>query len=192
MSRQLSLYKYLPKRSIQDETSDSGNITVTNIQEPVLELDTDDLTPSIEPVTDPHGSITSHCIVDDIALTPQCSPCQPTNLKFPGTNFSDKARSFNPGWFQQYGWLEYSNKKDAAYCYPCRLFGSTSILTSRPEKSFNSSGFRDWKHATGSKGMLLGHNNCISHKQSAVAWEQFKVTSKTGSVAEHLGSNRAE
>ena len=28
----------------------------------------------------------------------------------------------------------------------------------------------DRKHATGSKGMLLSHNNCIPHKQAVVAW----------------------
>ena len=89
-------------------------------------------------------------------------------------------------------WLEYSVKKDAAYYYPCRLFGSTSVCTSRPEKAFTTSRFRDWKHATGSKGILLSHNNCISHKQAVVAREQFKATSKTGSVAEQLGSHRAE
>ena len=35
-------------------------------------------------------------------------------------------------------------------------------------------------------------HNSISHKQSIVAWEQLRATSKTGSVAEQLGSNRAE
>ena len=38
----------------------------------------------------------------------------------------------------------------------------------------------------------MTHNNSISHKQSIVAWEQFRATSKIGSVAEQLGSNRAE
>ena len=47
-------------------------------------------------------------------------------------------------------------------------------LYSRPEKafrqSFSTTLFCDWKHATGSKGMLLSHNNCISHNQAVVAW----------------------
>ena len=60
--------------------------------------------------------------------------------------------------FYMGGWS--TLKKDAAHCYLCRMFGSS---TNRPEKaSF------DWKHAAGSKGMLLSHNNCISHKQSVV------------------------
>ena len=70
------------------------------------------------------------------------------------------------------------------------LTPSTGI--SRADKAFITTGFHDWKHATGSKGMLLSHNNCLSHKQAVVAWEQFKATSTTGSVAEQLGSNRVE
>ena len=55
-----------------------------------------------------------------------------------------------------------------------------------------SAGFRDWKHATGTKGVLSTHNNCFFNKESMIAWEQFKSTATTGSVAEQLGSNRAE
>ena len=45
-----------------------------------------------------------------------------------------------------------------------------TALYSKPEKAFSTTLFRDRKHATGSKGMLLSHNNCISHKQAVVAW----------------------
>ena len=73
------------------------------------------------------------------------------------------------------------------------LLNTLSTCTSRPEKVFTTTGFRDWKHATGSKGMLiLSHTNCISHKQAVIAWEQFKATATAGSVAEQLGSGGAE
>ena len=120
-------------------------------------------------------------------MTPQCLPIQPTRITFPVRYFSGKGRSFNSDWFRLYPWLEYSIKKDSAFCYPCRIFGSTSIGTSRPEKAFMSTGFRDWKHATGSKGKLQCHNSSISHKQALV--EQFKATSQTGSIAQQLGNN---
>ena len=161
MSRQLSLYKYIPKRRHTEEeeetTSDSVVInTVSSIQTALVQAE-----------------------ADDLALTPESSPRQPVNVEFPITYFSGKARSFNSDWFRQYPWLEYSVKKDAAFCYPCRLFNLTqsSTGTSRPEKAFTTLGFRDWKHATGSTGMLISHNNCISHKQAIIAWEQFKSTS---------------
>ena len=66
------------------------------------------------------------------------------------------------------------------------------IHLTRPEKAFTSIGFRDWKHATGQKGILANHHNCLSHKQAVVAWEQFRASQNHGSVAEQLGSRRAE
>ena len=196
------MYKYLPKKRHREEeeeecdretTSDSANETITLSNEciekvattPELpEHETDHTHHRIQPIEPNIGSV-DEC--DDISSTPECSPCQPANIQFPVTYFSGKARSYNSEWFRQYLWLEYS-----AYCYPCCLFGSTSICTSRPEKPLNTSGFHDWKHATGSKGILLSHNKCICHKQVVVAWEQFKATSKTGSFVEQLGSHSAE
>ena len=119
-------------------------------------------------------------------------PCQPTGIKFPSTIFSGKPRSFNSTWFDLYPWLEYSVCRDAAFCYACRVFGSVSICTSRPEQAFTTIGFRDWKHATGTKGILATHNQCLSHKQAMVAWEQRKAASQRGSVADQLGSIRSE
>ena len=63
----------------------------------------------------------------------QSSACQPTRIVFPSTYFSGKARSFNPAWYKQWLWLEYSVSKDAAFCYPCHMFStSVSASTSRP------------------------------------------------------------
>ena len=129
--------------------------------------------------------------VDDIALTLDTPPCQPTPFKFPTTKFSGKERSFSAGWFDHYGWLEYSIENDAAYCYSCRTFGSSSIGSCRPEKAFTITGFRNWNHATGSN-MLLMRNNSIAHKQATVAWEQYKSIFKTGSIADQLGNKREE
>jgi len=39
-------------------------------------------------------------------------------------------------------WLEYSIQKDAVFCYPCRVFGTT---TNKSEDTFVSTGFRNWK-----------------------------------------------
>ncbi len=40
--------------------------------------------------------------------------------------------------------------------------------------------------------LSVSHNNSYSHKQSTIAWEQFKATSSSGTVSEQLGNNRAE
>ena len=66
------------------------------------------------------------------------------------------------------------------------MFHSPSVHTSRPSRAFTQSGFRDWKHSTGANGRQISHNNCHS------AWQQFKASSKSGSVADQLGTLRAE
>lgn len=131
---------------------------------------------------------------DDIAPTPVFSPVQPTNLKFPVTFFSNMPRSFNPTWFKSYSWLEYSVKQDACFCYPCRLFGSRGGgPSSRPDQAFTTTGFKDWKHATGKSGILVCHDNCHAHKQAVIAWNQYTLNSRMGtSISERLGSARTE
>lgn len=149
------------------------------------ELSRSQLTPSVSTVD------TTTIAFDDIAPTTSSTPCQPI-IKFPITNFSGKGRSFNPEWYKQYSWLEYSVIKDAAFCFPCRLFVSPSVGYNRPERSFTEVAFRDWKHATGAKGVLARHANCITHKQSTIAWNQSLALEKHHSVAEQLGIARAE
>ena len=184
MSRQLSLCNFIgpsAKRRHNEEEENQNDEGVS--------------IPSQDESVDGAGCCSSDkndVTADDLAPTQDCLPRQPTDLQFPTTNFSGKTRSFNPRWFGQYRWLEYSVKNDAAYCFACRLFGSSSIGNSRPEKAFTSAGFRDWKHATGSYGKLFTHNNSLSHKQAVVAWKQFKATSQTGSIAEQLWNNRRE
>ena len=130
----------------------------------------------------------------DIAQSPAFLPAQPKHIRFPTTTYSNRARSFNPAWYDTYDWLEYSVKLDACFCYPCRLFGSqSSSFSSRPESAFTTNGFKDWKHATGKNGILNGHNNCITHKQSVIAWKQFQLNAKQGtSISEQLENTRAE
>ena len=43
------------------------------------------------------------------------SPAQPI-LNFSKTN----GNSFNANWYKQYTWLDYSQAKNAAYCFSCR------------------------------------------------------------------------
>ena len=78
------------------------------------------------------------------------------------------------------------------FCYPCRLFRSSAGASI--SRTFTSHGFRDWKHATGSikYNMLLLHSESKSHIEAGRAWDLFKMTKTSGSVADQLGSNRRE
>lgn len=206
MSRQLSLFKYLPTRRVHEESGSSssnteGILSTLEAEESEPQRRDDEQVQAEEAENQlptscqlvGTASVDQGDEVDDVGLTHSSAPCQPRNITFPKRAYSDKvSRSFNPGWFHQYSWLEYSIKKDAAFCFPCRQFGISSIGRGRPEKAFTVHGFRDWKHATGNKGSLIAHNNSFSHKQSVVAWEQYRATSSSGTVVEQLGSNRSE
>ncbi|KAF8113086.1 hypothetical protein N665_0057s0036 [Sinapis alba] len=54
-------------------------------------------------------------------------PCQPRGHIFKQKSIGGVMRRFNPDWFDQYGnWLEYSVKKDVAYCLSCYFFRDTN------------------------------------------------------------------
>ena len=43
--------------------------------------------------------------------------------------------------------------------------------------AFIHTGFRDWKHATGKRGILSYHDSkCSTHKDAVVAWKQFQLS----------------
>ena len=109
-----------------------------------------------------HGQLPS-----DIASGCRQSPVQPS-LKFPGRSFgSGRPRSFNCGWHTSFPWLEYLAERDAAFCYPCRLF---YVGADRADSAFTQVGFRDWKHAMGKRGIISAHDKCSSHKQAMACW----------------------
>ena len=54
-------------------------------------------------------------------------PCQPNMRRdnFPQHD-CEGMRRFQPNWFDEFKWLEYSVQKDAAYCFVCYLFKDRS------------------------------------------------------------------
>ena len=91
-------------------------------------------------------------ITSDIASSQQEQPVQPVLNIFPVTKYGSKDRCFNSTWYSKFEWLEYSVVKDAAFCFPCRLFAHGS---SKAEDRFVTLGYRNWKHASGKGGFLL-------------------------------------
>lgn len=69
-------------------------------------------------------------------------PCQPV-LSFPRTNIGGKNRSFRENYYTQFKWIEYSPSKDAAFCFPCRLFKGNSINGGQIDLAFTSKGFKN-------------------------------------------------
>ncbi|KAM7462726.1 hypothetical protein LguiA_030847 [Lonicera macranthoides] len=85
-------------------------------------------------------------------------PYQPILQEYPPTHDGKLARHFQSGWFQKYLWLEYSIKKNRAYCLYCFLFE-----TNPPTRSaFTVEGFQSWKRIGSPKCSFLKHMGCTS------------------------------
>ncbi|KAL4557442.1 hypothetical protein LXL04_035619 [Taraxacum kok-saghyz] len=88
--------------------------------------------------------------------------CQQRNHLFPQTNASDRNRRFVKAWFDEFDWLEYSVKKDNAYCLCCYFFGD-NVGQQGGRDAFVSEGFDNW----GKKKALqkyVGEVNSIHNK----------------------------
>ena len=58
----------------------------------------------------------------------------------------------------------------------------------RPEQTFTTIGFQDWKHATGKNGIPTHHDSCQSHRYAFTAWKQYLLNLKAGTgIAERFG-----
>ena len=93
-------------------------------------------------------------------------PFQPKNYVFPLTPFGKKNRRFNTSWFNQFPtWLEYSIKKDAAFCLCCYLFKSKCGTGSND--SFVGEGFTNWKKPERFQKHVGDHNSIHNQCQRA-------------------------
>eukprot|EP00102_Acyrthosiphon_pisum_P021445 XP_016658655.1 PREDICTED: uncharacterized protein LOC107883349 [Acyrthosiphon pisum] len=72
-------------------------------------------------------------------------PVQPILKVYPKTAFGSQNRSFGSKYFKEYNWLEYSIEKDAIFCFPCRMFSTSS---GHVEDVFVTTGFNNWKKAS--------------------------------------------
>ena len=65
------------------------------------------------------------------------------SVTFPVTG--ERNLKFQVNWFKREDvqkWLEYSQTKDAAFCFACRCFGS---LVGCSEKEWTETGYNNWK-----------------------------------------------
>ncbi|XP_051143927.1 uncharacterized protein LOC127260259 [Andrographis paniculata] len=72
-------------------------------------------------------------------------PCQPRECNFPKSSLGKFMRKFQVAWFDKFDWLEYSVKKDAAFCLVCYLFSKGHKHGG--DTTFTEVGFKNWKRA---------------------------------------------
>ncbi|XP_059306217.1 uncharacterized protein LOC132057610 [Lycium ferocissimum] len=82
---------------------------------------------------------------------------------FPQTNFYGDLCRFNPRWFDEFDWLEYSITKDAAFCFYCYLFQDECINQGGGDV-FSTIGFTSWNKKR-SLNEHVGKPNSV-HNQS--------------------------
>ncbi|XP_050387312.1 uncharacterized protein LOC126803567 [Argentina anserina] len=94
-----------------------------------------------------HQPISSHAIdmrdrirKDYVVL----GPYQPCSSFYPLSFDGGQGRKFNPKWFKQWPWLEYSEEKDKAFCFPCFLF----VTYPSHHPAFTVDGFNGWKNSS--------------------------------------------
>lgn len=83
-------------------------------------------------------------------------------------------RSFQLQWLEKFEWIEYSEEKDAVYCYPCRHFGKENV-----SEVFCKYGYSNWKKAL-SKDGFAKHESSGAHIHAMLAWKQHELSSTTG------------
>jgi hypothetical protein len=108
----------------------------------------------------------------DLSLSPDQRPRQPL-IEFPSRAVRGTLCRFNPSWYSDFPWLEYSVSRDTAHCFSCRHFGG---LQDRSSNKFIN-GFRDWRKAV---CKFKKHSLSMIHKDTVVSWDQFRGISGEG------------
>lgn len=97
-------------------------------------------------------------------------PYQPILSLYPKTKIGNQYRSFQVQYFQKYKWIEFSEKENAAYCFPCRFFKSNNLNNGQLEQSFSTKGFKNWANAT---KLLNKHQLSNAHITSASSLSHY-------------------
>ncbi len=97
-------------------------------------------------------------------------------------------------WFDDYPWIEYSILKDAVFCYPCRFFsGQQTQHRHRGDSNFRTSGFRNWKNASGESGKLEKHNKSERHQHAVSTWKDYTINMRQNtSIGSTLSAQRQQ
>jgi len=124
-------------------------------------------------------------IPDDIGQLSTDSLSRPLLKTYPKSVFGKQKRSFSSVLYEKHDFIEYSVKKDAVYCFPCRLFGAKTGHSQ--ENTFTTRGFQNWKKTE----KIVDHSYCKYHKDSVVAWLSFKSAAAAGNVVQQQMSYHA-
>ena len=115
----------------------------------------------------------SRSIPTDISTSGGDKSVQPRLKDYPKhSEGKPHARSFVGAWFDKYEWAEYSQQRDAMFCFACRHFAPPGY--GNTDDAFTKSGFRRRKKALGKDGSIAKYLNSHCHKSSYIAWTNYQ------------------
>ena len=126
------------------------------------------------------SSSSSSSLPHDISRSRAEPPSQPMLSSY---KINNDDQSFRKQWFLNRPWLEYSIKRDRAYCYYCRHFGSTNNMINRNQSDIFLTGYNNWKHALGTKRGFKQHETSAAHITAAFNYNEFLIREKPQSNA---------
>ncbi|GJX82222.1 zinc finger MYM-type protein 1-like protein [Tanacetum coccineum] len=104
-------------------------------------------------------------------------PYQLVKAHYPLSPCGFHKRSFQAAWFKRFWWLEYSDTKDAAFCFPCYLFGRKPIGRAGSD-TFTAKGFNNWRKVNSGKDCPFvsheGKTPASAHNFSVRCYEDLK------------------
>ena len=92
-------------------------------------------------------------------------PTQPRLETYSRRQFGDRLRSFDPSWFENREWLEYSVLWDSCFCFPCRIFDLKN-----KNYPFTSGGYSNWKQALTTEKGFEAHKRSKTHEHAYSSW----------------------
>ncbi|PWA61978.1 hypothetical protein CTI12_AA361770 [Artemisia annua] len=149
-----------PEVQVEPETNATFNSNEVKLDSLIREVKLDSLIrdPGLRP------PISSYPVnqQDEIRRTYiRLGPYQLVKSHYPLTPCGPHKRSFQAAWFKRFWWLEYSDKTDAAFFFPCYLFGRKPMGRVGSD-TFTLKDFTSWRKVNGGK-----HCPFVSHEGSS-------------------------
>ena len=126
-------------------------------------------------------------VVDEVNAVPKdiskTASEGPTQVKLQAYPMDQGRRRFIKDWFDGAVWLEYSQTRNAAFCFACRHFGLGGVRS-----AWTVTGYNNWKNAA---QQMDKHNDSEAHKHALAAWMQWRQD-ETRTVASLISSANAQ
>ncbi|CAF4697733.1 unnamed protein product, partial [Rotaria socialis] len=103
----------------------------------------------------------------------------------------NKQCSFTSNWYKDFPYLEYSIKKNAVFCFCCRLFGF-GPGSEKCQAAWSSTGVSVWSKMTGQDGKLVKHFKSISHITAENRLVNFSQKNRNVDLMLDAGQRRAD